>query len=241
MALGLLGFVALLAALFDVTRTEVPRFLDPLGDHPPYSFTRLEITSPAADGAKVIYNESLLVTAQSAGHRPAELYLSWFPVGHPEKTVTLPMFDRGERGFTQQIEGIKSDIVIFAHTKNQHAMSRQRRVSVILIPRLGKAWVKITPPAYTALPAVERPFDFKNLKALERSTVEFRLASNRPLAGGHLTVTTDGPAEEIAMASISEKQVVAHIVAAKPAQLKFSLLDVDGNPSQETWESRAPR
>ena len=45
-ALGVLGFAALLVALFDITRTEIPRFLDPFGDHPPYSFTRLEITDP---------------------------------------------------------------------------------------------------------------------------------------------------------------------------------------------------
>src|SRR4051812_23611543 len=37
-ALGLLAFAALLAILFDITRTEIPRFLDPFGDHPPYSF-----------------------------------------------------------------------------------------------------------------------------------------------------------------------------------------------------------
>jgi len=236
-ALGLLGLAALLAALFDITRTEIPRFLDPFGDHPPYSFTRLEITTPAADGVKVIYNENLLVTATSSGHRPGELSLSWFPAGHPEKTVTLPMFDRGERGFTQQIENVKSDIVVFAHTKNQHALSRQRRVSVILIPQLDKAWVKVTPPAYTGLAAVERPFDFKNLKALEGSILEFRLASNRPLAGGRLIVSTDGAADGITMTPSAERQVTASIVAEKPAQLKFSLLDVDGNPSQETWEA----
>ncbi|HEY3901797.1 MAG TPA: hypothetical protein VGM54_24505 [Chthoniobacter sp.] len=236
-ALGLLGFAVLLAALFDITRTEVPRFLDPFGDHPPYSFTRLEITSPAADGVKVIYNDNLLITAESSGHRPGELYLSWFPVGHPEQTATLPMFDRGENGFTQQIENIESDIVVFAHTKNQHALSRQRRVSVILTPRLDKAWVKISPPAYTQLAPVERPFDFKNLKALEGSKIEFRLASNRPLGSGHLTVATDDAAEEINLAPTGDKQVSGGLVAKKPAQLKFSLVDIDGNPSQETWQA----
>lgn len=236
-ALGLLGFAVLLAALFDITRTEVPRFLDPFGDHPPYSFTRLEITDPAVDGTAVVYNESLLVTAKSAGHRPAELYLSWFPAGHPEQTSTLPMFDRNERGFTQQIEGVKSDLVIFVHTKNQHALSRQRHVSVILTPRLEKAWVKITPPAYTELAATEKPFEFKTVKALEGSVVEFRFASNRPLASGQIAVTTDGPAQAVAMTPGEEKQVVGRLEARQPARLKFSIVDRDGNPSQETWEA----
>jgi len=236
-ALGLLGFVALLAILFDITRTEIPRFLDPFGDHPPYSFTRLEIADPANDGTQVVYNENLLVTAKSAGHRPAELYLSWFPVGHPEQTSTLPMFDRGDRGFTQQVENVKGDIVVFVHTKNQHAMSKQRRVGVILTPRLEKAWVKITAPAYTGLGSAERIFDFKTVKALEGSTIEFRFASNRPLASGHITVTTDTRVEPVTMAPSEEKQVVGKIEAKKPAQLKFSLLDRDGYPSQETWEA----
>jgi hypothetical protein len=234
---GVLGLAVLLAALFEITRTEIPRFLDPFGDHPPYSFTRLEITSPQNDGTSVVYNESLLVTAKSAGHRPSELYLSWFPAGHPEQTSTLPMFDRGERGFTQQIESITGDLVAYVHTKNRHAVSRQRKVSVMLTPRLEKAWVKITPPAYTELPAVEKPFEFKTIKALEGSAIEFRLASNRPLASGQLTVTSDSGEERIAMAPAGEKQVSGHLEAKNPATLKFSLADRDGFASPETWEA----
>ena len=185
----------------------------------------------------MVYNESVLITAKSSGHRPAELYLSWFPAGHPEQIATLPMFERGEHGFTQQIEGVKSDIVVFVHTKNRHAISHQRRVGVILTPRLDQAWVKITPPAYTELPAVEKPFQFKKVKALEGSAIEFRLSSNRPLASGQLTVTTDGAVEPVAMTPSGERQVTGKIEARKPAQLKFSLLDADGFPSQDTWEA----
>jgi len=237
-ALGLLGFALLLVLLLDITRTEIPRFLDPFGDHPPYSFTRLEITDPANDSTQIVYNTSLLVTAQSSGHRPGELYLSWFPAGHPEQTATLPMFDRGERGFTQQVENVQSNIVVFAHTKNRHALSRQRHVGVILTPRLDKAWVKITPPAYTELPPSERSFDFRNVKALEGSTLEFRLASNRPLASGLLAITTDGgAAASVTMTPKEEKQVAGSMIAKDPAQLKFSLVDRDGYPSQDKWET----
>lgn len=236
-AYGLLGFAAVLAIFYDITKTEVPRFLDPFGDHPPYSFTRLEISDPATDGATVIYNQSLLVTAKSSGHRPGELFLSYFPPSHPEQTMTVPMFDKGERGFTQQIESIRTDLVVFAHTKNRHALSRQRRISVILTPRLEKAWVKITPPAYTGLAPDEKPLNFKNVKALAGSTLEFRLESNRPLASGHLTVTTASSVEPITMTPRGPNEVVGTIEAKQPAQLQFSLLDRDGNPSQETWET----
>ncbi len=233
--LGLLGCVALLGALFDITRTEIPRFLDPFGDHPPYSFTRLEISEPA-EGALVVYNEGLLVTAKAAGHRPSELFLSYHPVGQPEQTTTVPMFDKGERGFTQQIENNRTELIVFAHTKNQHALSRQRRVGVIFTPRLEKAWVKITPPAYTGLAPDERPFNFKGIKALQGSTIEFRLASNRPLASGNVLINATSAVEQLKLQPTTEKEVAGSFVAKEPAQLKFSLLDADGYASAETWE-----
>jgi hypothetical protein len=235
-ALGLLGFAALLAAAFDITRTELPRFLDPFGDHPPYSFIRLEISDPATDGAEVIYNQGLLITAKAAGHRPGELFLSYFPVDHPEQATTVPMFDKGERGFTQQIDNVRTDLVVFAHTRNRHALSRQRRISVVLTPRLEKAWVKITAPAYTGLAPDEKPLNFKSLKALSGSTLEFRLESNRPLASGNLTVTTATNVQGVTLKPRSEKEVAGTIDAKEPAQLQFSLIDRDGNPSQEKWE-----
>ncbi len=235
--LALLGVAALLALGFDITRTEGPRFLDPFGDHPPYSFTRLEISDPATDGAQVIYNEGVLITAKAAGHHPGELFLSCFPPGQPEQETTVPMFNTGPRGFTQQIENVRTDLVVFAHTKNRHALSRQRRIAVILTPRLETAWVKITPPAYTGLAPDERPFNFKGIKALAGSTIEFRLASNRPLASGQLTMTTAaGAVEPLPLTPRGEKEVAGAFEAKQPAQLKFTLLDRDGFASAETWE-----
>jgi hypothetical protein len=235
---GLFGCLAVLALFFDITKTEIPRFLDPFGDHPPYSFTHLEISEPAADGAKVEYGGSLLVVVKAAGHRPDDLFLSYYPDGHPEKAVTASMFDKGERGFAQQIEGIHSDIILAAHTKNRHAISRQRRVSVILTPRLEQAFVKIAPPAYTGLAAAEQPFQFKAIKALEGSRITFRLQSNRPLGSGHLTVTNaTGGIDSVTMAPGPEREVSATIEAKEPATLKFSMIDRDGFSSAETWQS----
>lgn len=236
-ALGLLGFAALLGLAFDITRTEVPRFLDPFGDHPPYSFTRLEISDPATDGAEVIYNQGLLITASARGHRPPELFLSYFPAGDPAQVTTVPMFDKGERGFTQQIENVRSELVVFAHTKNRHAISKQRRIAIILTPRLERAWLKITPPAYTGLAPDERPLNFKSIKALAGSALEFRLESNRPLASGRLAVRAASGAEFVALTPRSDREVAGTLVAKEPAQLQFSLLDRDSYPSQETWQT----
>lgn len=231
-----LGFVAVLAVFFDIVRVEVPRFLDPYGDHPPYSFTRLEIADPASDGAQVIYNQGMLVTVKSSGHRPGEVFLSYFPAGQPNEVTTVPMFDKGTHGFTQQIYNIRTDLVAFAHTKNQHALSKQRRIAVVLTPRLEQAWVKITPPAYTGLAPEEKPFSFKTLKALEGSTLEFRLASNRPMGTGHITVTAANKVDGVDLVASAEKEISGKLIAMQPAQLQFTMTDRDGFAAQETWE-----
>jgi hypothetical protein len=230
-------FAALIVAIFPITRVELPRFLDPFGDHPPYSFTQLEITEPGDDSAAVVYGQGILISAKALGHRPGELFLTFFPADHPEARTTVPMFDKGGGVFTQQIEGVKAALVVFAHTKNEHALSRQRRIPVILTPKLERATVKITPPAYTGLAADERPLQFKTLKALQGSTLTFQFTSNRPLAHGSIGVTNEsGAVLPVAMEPAGGMSVSATITATESAQLKFSIVDADGFASQESWD-----
>ncbi len=234
---ALLGIAALLMAAFDVSRTEFPRFLDPFGDHPPYSFTHLEIVEPAAENISVVYGEAQLFTVRATGHRPADVFLSSYPVGHPDQVTKAPMFDKGEHGFSQQIEGIKSDLMVFAQTRNGHSVSKQRRVSVVLTPKLEKAWVKISPPAYTGLVPEERPLQFKSLKALEGSEMQFRLQSNRPLGSGRIElIKSSSDMQTIAMAPSGANEVSGVVTATDSARLRFAMVDRDGHPSEETWE-----
>ncbi len=235
---GLLGLVLVLALAFDVTRVEVPRFLDPFGDHPPYSFTRLEITEPGNDETAVVYGQSLLITASASGHKPGELFLSYHPVDRPNEVTTVPMFDKGDRGFSQQIEQVRSELILFAHTRNKHAISKQRRVRIIFTPKLERAFVKVTPPAYTGIVGEERPLQFKSLKALAGSRLEFRIQSNRPLGGGRIEVVTsqqEAPTS-VTLTSSAENEVSGTLEAKDSAKLRFSLVDRDGHISDETWE-----
>ncbi len=237
MGFGVAGLLAILAVCFPITRAELPRFLDPFGDHPPYSFTQLEIVDPRDDTAAVVYGQNLLITAQARGHRPGELFLTFFAPENPGARTTVPMFDKGGHGFSQQIEGVRTNLMVFAHTKDEHALSKQRRVSVILTPNLERAAVKIAPPAYTGLATEERGLQFKSLKALEGSVLTFRIASNRPLAQGHISVANaSGTVQPVTMEPIGENEVAGTIAAKESAQLKFSIVDRDGFESQETWE-----
>ena len=57
-ALAGLVFLAVLGAFYQISFTEILRFADPLGDHPPYSFTRLAIVEPGDAGMRVVYNKA---------------------------------------------------------------------------------------------------------------------------------------------------------------------------------------
>ncbi len=78
---------------------------------------------------------------------------------------------------------------------------------MILVPQLDKAYVRITPPAYTGLKAEEKPYAFKGVQALAGSEVRFRLQSNRPLREGALEVTTgDAPPQVVKLALSSSRR-----------------------------------
>ena len=233
-----LAFTAVLVISFPVTRVELPRFVDPFGDHPPYSFTRLDIIDPGAGGTNVIYGRSLVVQVKSAGHRPKEVFLTAQPPGEPAKAITLPMFDKGGAGFHQQLENVRGELVVYAHTKDRHSLSKQVRVGVILVPQLDKAFVRIEPPAYTAIPSEEKGYAFKGVQALAGSTVGFRLQSNRPLREGTLELQagTDAP-QRIPLVPTGTNEVSGKFVARDSGRIRLALVDAAGIPSQENWES----
>ncbi|MEQ2009370.1 MAG: hypothetical protein ABMA26_21520 [Limisphaerales bacterium] len=232
-----LGFGALLGGFYSITLAELPRFADPFGDHPPFSFTRLEITDPSTNAAPVVFRQGAGVRVKHAGHRPDEVLLTFHPPGQPEKAVTVPMFDKGREGFFQQLENIQTDLVVFAHTKNRHSLSKKRTITVLLTPKLDKAYVQVAPPAYTGLAPDERTYQFKNIRALTGSRVQFRLQSNRPLREGVLELSkSPTETERIPLAKSGENEVAGMFEAHDSGRLKFSVVDIAGIASDETLE-----
>ena len=236
--LGAAGFALLFGICWDITRTVWPRFTDPFGDHPPFSFTSVEIAEPAADNIPVVYGQGVVIAARTSGHQPAELFLTFHPPGVPGETTTVPMFAKSDGTFSQQIEKLKTDVVVVAHTKNGQSLSKQRRIAVQLVPRLEKAFVRIAPPAYTGLKAEEKPFAMKPLRALVGSEIRFRLQSNRPLREGRIELAPpEGERISAAMSPAGESEVAGEMVAAQSGMMRFSMVDHDGIASQEMWEA----
>ncbi len=185
-ALALLAFAAVLAAGYGIATVEIARFADPFGDHPPYSFTHLQILQPGPAGTNVLYDKGLVIKVKAAGHQPKEVFLTAFPPGHREQAVTLPMFDKGAAGYDQLLDNIRGDLLAFAHTKDNVSESKQVRIGVTLTPQLEKVFMRIAPPAYTGTKPEEILYAFKAAQALEGSEIKFRLQSNRPLREGFI-------------------------------------------------------
>ncbi len=234
------GLFLVLLAFFPVSLPELARFADPYGDHPPYAFTRLKIVQPGTKGASVVYGKSFVVKADYSGHRPRDLFLTFHPPDHPEQAATVPMFNNGPAGFYQQVDNIKSDLVLVAHTGNRHSYSKQAHVQVILTPRFEKAFLRSAPPAYTRLPEEEKPFDFKNVRVLAGTRLHFRIQSNRPLREGTMQwLNLSGQMKELALHASPEREfeVEGDLEARESGTLRFSVLDRDGIPSDELREA----
>lgn len=224
-----LGCLALLAAFYPVTSMVLPRFFDPLGDHPPYAFTRLEILDPGPTGADVVYGSALSVRVGWSGHEPRELFLTVHPPDRPQEAATVPLIREFGKGFVVRLPDVQSDLLLVAHARDHSYRSPQRAARVLLTPRLEQAWIEITPPAYTGLRAEERKSDLKAATALLGSKVRFRLKSNRPLRSGRLDLLRDGSAgESIDLSPRGPNEVSGEFIASAEARVRLQLTDVAG-------------
>ena len=225
-------FALLILLLGKPAYRQLARLFDPYGDHPPLSFSWLEVTKPLADGTEVIYGESATVEVKVTGHALKDLILEVAPSDGSRTPRELPMSALDQETFAVSLDDIREPLTVFARSKNSRSLSPRREIAVELIPQLTGADLEITPPAYTGLPPRKQDFRFAGLQALEGSTITFKLRSNRPLGPGTLIATlpsaekkevivpltpvTDGPANE----------AIATLPAAHSGSLSFQLRDI---------------
>lgn len=234
---ALLGFSAILGAAFRVSTVEMARFIDPYGDHPPYSFTHLEIIQPGPAGTNVPYGHGLIVKVKATGHQPREIFLTSFPPGQRGQGLTLPMFEKSGVGYDQLLDNVRGELLVFAHTKDHVSESKQVRIGVVLTPQLEKLFVRIAPPDYTGIKPDERPYLFKGVEALAGSEIRYRLQSNRPLREGSMVLNSgDHPPQQVVLKKTSEKEVAGSFIALDSGRMRFSITDVDGLGSQGDFE-----
>ena len=216
-------------------RQEWLRFLDPFGDHPPFSLTHLAITSPSPD-KEVLYGGSVKIEVESTGHEPDELFLTTADGSSP--TRTLPMFSRGDGSFVTRLDGITRPLEISAQTADSSSRSHRQTIRLILTPQIGPATVRVIPPAYTGQKERLTSYRFTALQALEGTEISFRLNSNRPLGEG--SIKFDTGSEEPFVTSLQptpedpETSAIATLTATKSGRLSFHLVDADGNAATQS-------
>jgi len=212
---------------------QLARIFDPYGDHPPISFTWLEITKPMNNGVEVIYGESAKIEVKVTGHELKELILEVAPSDASRPPHELQMVALDEKTFVASLDDIREPLTIYAHSKNNRSRSTRREIAVELIPQLTEADLEITPPAYTGLPPRKQKFRFAGLQALEGSTLTFKLRSNRPLGKGQLIAqlpNAEPKKEIISLAPVPSgppTEALATLVIRESGQLSFQFRDVD--------------
>ncbi|MEX2577682.1 MAG: hypothetical protein WD342_01380 [Verrucomicrobiales bacterium] len=224
-----------------IASRELMRFVDPFGDHPPFSFTQLEIVTPEDDQARVVYHQPATIEVEYSGHRPRELFLTVAHADDPDNRTTIPMFAQGEDGFVQQIDQVDADLLVRAHTKTRRSISEARRIGVILWPQLEDAKATVSAPAYTRLAKRENRLGMEKataptLSVLAGSEVTFALRSNRPLSEGSVGLQSSDPEplETPLRADDAERPNVARasVTAEVSGRLRFDLRDVTGLPAE---------
>jgi hypothetical protein len=236
-AIALLIFTVILATVFRISALEIARFVDPFGDHPPYSFTHLAITEPGPVGTNVLYDKGLVLRVKATGHQPREVFLTAYPVGHRDQAITLPMFEKNGGGYDQLLDNVRTEMLAFAHTRDHSSESKQVHIGVTMTPQVEKVLVRTTPPAYTGIKSEETAYAFKSIQALEGTELKFRLQSNRPLREGTLELTAgDQPARKLTLKRSAEKEVTGSFVATDSGRMRFTITDIDGHPSQAECE-----
>jgi len=223
----------------DVLSAIVPRFLDPFGDHPPYSRLRIQVEP---GDTEVLYGGQCEVRAAATGLPVEKLYLVAL---RKEKTTKTIMFVAPDRTFFQTVVNLRDETQYYV--TDGRARSHRHKIRIRHTPQITMLEVKTEFPSYTGMPArgeqltgeaLRRPVD-KRLPLGTRLT--FRVASNRPLASGTIALTPimGGEKKTIPLGRDRQETVVKGAFALTEAiAFTISVTDVDGLVSTEPRRGR---
>lgn len=207
------------------------RYLDPFGDHPPFSLTRLEIVAPA-EGERVVYGEDVVVELKASGHQPKEVFMKAIS---ESGEIRLPMRARGDGTFVARLEDITSDLELVGHTAGERARSHRHRLALVLTPQLEGSGLTVIPPSYTGLPKREISWRYSAVQALEGTKMVYKITSNRPLGMGTLEFEEAGGPMTLDLGPVADapKVAVAGFTATKSGRMTFRVVDELGNSAIE--------
>lgn len=219
-----LAWVTLIFAGNDLLHAVIPRFLDPHGDHPPYS--RLKITV-APGPTNVLYGGQVEIRARTSGPPVDKLWLVARTGTNLTRTV---MFLAPDRSFFQTLANVREPTEYFV-TDNS-ARSLRYPIHVRFTPQITLVEVSEVYPQYTGKPPHTGKLSGEPEALPAGTRVTFRVASNRPLQSGTLELTPvlGGKTLQVPLQPEARQQnvVTGRFALAQPTAFKLSVRDVAG-------------
>ena len=229
-ALSALGWAAQ-----DVVKAVYPRFIDPSGDHPPYSRLQFDVTP---GDITVLYGEDFEVRAQAEGRPVQRLFLV---TDSESGTHHTKLFRSPDRSYFQTLSNIREDTRYYV--TDGRARSHKFRIKVRYTPQITAVRAHLTFPDYTGLS--QMPVDLmesgSNLTVPRGTLIKVEAVSNRPLAHGRLQLTpaNGNPAKEIYLAASASANIVNGSFSADTAAgFKVQVIDTDGLKSTDEYSGR---
>lgn len=220
--------------------TEVARFINPFGDHPPYSATKITV-----DPGNVVveYGNNLIVNATVKGKIPKRLTLvtrgadgivnnaiQLFDSSFEEGLDTKPK----EGKFYQTIENVRTEMEYFIRFEGSR--SKYFTIDIAKIPRIENVMANYKYPDYTRIEGKSRVLvpGQSVLKGYKNTQVTLVVESNRPLKGGTVTLGD----QEYAAQPVKENSVQATIPLKAAGEFSIAVKDIEGNISTEKFSGK---
>jgi hypothetical protein len=231
MLCGSIFITAALAMIMPgVAWNQYQRFLFPSRDVPPYTGVAIEMDPPQAT---VLYGADQTIRAKVIAGRTD--FMELVTVTPDGKEHLLPMLQQRPTEWQAVLMRLTEPMDFYA--RSGRSRSRVGRIDVQMTPQIVSTKVRITPPAYTKRPAYEGAIPKDGIVGLAGTSVEFTVASNRPLREGRLILANRDqtneqisltPAASPAEADNSGGVVRGSFTLAKPGRFDISVFDVDG-------------
>ncbi|HHY84971.1 MAG TPA: hypothetical protein GYA07_05485 [Verrucomicrobia bacterium] len=231
---GVAAAVALLALVEgELLRAVLPRFLDPHGDHPPFSRLKIEVTPQQAE---VLYGGQLEVRATTSG-RPVDKL--WLIARSGTNVTRTMMFLAPDKSYFQTLANLREQTEFYV--TDGSARSRRFPITIRYTPQITLVEVTTTFPEYTGRAAKTAKLT-DEVQALPQGTrIRFRVASNRPLKSGTLSLTPvlGGRTEEVALEPEAQPNIVSgEFTLNEPTAFQLSIRDVGGLGCAEPQRGR---
>lgn len=147
------------------------RFLDPLGNYPRPSLTKIEIDAPLEQ--TLIQGDDMPLKVLLSGNVPADPLATLHIVGNQTGDLTVVMSPRPQQRFESQIKNIDRSLGFYVTAGDGRSALYKLRVEPR--PAITKLNVRYEYPRYTFIPPHEEQITYRELSGVEgtRVTVKF--------------------------------------------------------------------